>query len=129
MRFKVGDSWVCMACNLSLHSPVTFKVLARSFQIEKYGVMLELCVYVITTAEMQYKLRAANKVADALSRRGVDSDLSLSAFSVANFVDTATLRHEKLAGPVLGVIIQNIREGTLVRDGYVLKDDLLLFKG
>ena len=79
--------------------------------------------------EIQYKSRVANRVADALSQCGADSDLSLSAFLVSNFIDTATLRCEQLADPVLRVIISNIREGMVVRDGNVLKDDLLLFKG
>ncbi|TXG64840.1 hypothetical protein EZV62_011834 [Acer yangbiense] len=138
MRFKVGDSWVCLAGDPSLcHSPVTFKALAHSFQIEKYGVMLELCSF--TTSEVgdseidfPSDLRAvlsAFEVANALSRRGADSDLSLSAVSVAHFMDTDALRREQLADPALGVIIQNIQGGERVRDGYVLNDGLLLFKG
>ncbi|KAK0600484.1 hypothetical protein LWI29_015417 [Acer saccharum] len=133
MRFKVGDLWVCLVGDLSLcHSPITFKALARSFQIEKYGVILELCS--ITTSErllnptylrwitkllgfdfeIQYKSGATNRVDDALSRRGADSNLSLSVFSVAHFVDTAALQKEQLANPVLGTIIRNIRGGRMV---------------
>ncbi|TXG48196.1 hypothetical protein EZV62_027490 [Acer yangbiense] len=178
MRFKVGDSWVFLASDPSLcHSPITFKALARSFQIEKYGVMLELRSFTTSEVrvleidfpsdlwavlsvfesvfetpdglpphfivrsdqqslrflmdqhlpdpthlrwitkllgfdfEIQYKAGVANRVADALSRRGVDSDLSLSAVSVAHFMYTAALRREQLADPALGIIIRNIQGG------------------
>ncbi|KAK0607376.1 hypothetical protein LWI29_014068 [Acer saccharum] len=79
--------------------------------------------------ELQYKAGAANRVADALSHRGADSDSSLSTYFVANFVDNVALRRDQLADPVLGAIIQSIKEGTVVCQGYVLRDDLLLHKG
>ncbi|KAL5555887.1 hypothetical protein UlMin_038123 [Ulmus minor] len=79
--------------------------------------------------EIQYKAGTVNKVADALSRRGMDEVVEAGAISVVQTLDLETLRADQEQDPILGVIMQHIRNSEEVREGYSMKNDLLFYKG
>lgn len=79
--------------------------------------------------EIQYKVGVVNKVADALSRRGMDEVVEVGAILVVQTLDLETLRADQEQDPILGVIMQHIKNLEEVRVGYSMKNDLLFYKG
>lgn len=70
--------------------------------------------------EVQYKIGASNRVADALSRRGEGDELLLQVISMVNFLETSALRSDHQADVSLMEIIQALEAGKDVKEGYIL---------
>lgn len=78
--------------------------------------------------QVQLKLGAANKVADALSRRGEALTIALMAISIPQLLDLEDIRSGQQADEWFMESLTKLQMRAQVRDRFIMKEGLLFYK-